>query len=249
MQVVTTLTLMVSVLLQGTTLQLADILTAVSRNVKESRDALPDFLCNEKVTSTRFNAAKTREQRVVAVESIYSIRQGNEHRDILAIDGKPAKKGAKMPHMPLNIIGSFNISIGETFAPKVLPLYSYVLAQQADESRRLVIQFETKKDQQGLRWNIFGDIRAADDTGQAWIDPKSMQVVRFERNLHNVGSGFSSWKNTIEQMPVDVKEKQFWVAKTFVTEIVEKDSRSGFTFLAEYSNCKKFTTEITIRPQ
>jgi hypothetical protein len=114
---------------------------------------------------------------------------------------------------------------------------------------RNVKQFETKKDQKGVVWNIFGDVRAANDTGQTWIDPKSMQVVRFERNLHNVGSGYSSWKNTIKQMLVDVGEKQYWVAKTFVTEILEKDARSGVSFLAEYANCKKFSAEITIRPQ
>ena len=37
--------------------------------------------------------------------------------------------------------------------------------------------------------------------------------------------------------------------KSFLTEITEKDRRNTGTFLAEYSNCKKFTAEITIRTQ
>jgi len=85
---------------------LTDALTALSVNVKESQNQLPDFLCNEKVTSTTFKSGKKQNEKVV--ESIFSIRRSLENREILSIDGKPAKKGAKMPRLPVNIRGSFN---------------------------------------------------------------------------------------------------------------------------------------------
>jgi len=225
--------------------ELADALTAVSRNVKESQDLLPDFLCNEKVTSTRFRSGKQQSQKVV--ESIFSIQQSRESREILSVDGKPARKGAKMPGLPVNISGSFNFMINTTFSPPSLPWYEFAFGQKQDAGR-LVVQFETKKDQKEMIWNINGDARAAHDTGQAWVDTSSMQVARIERNLLNLGRYATVWKITIDKVPFTIGERQFWLPKTFLTEITERDPKDTGTFLAEYSNCKKFSTEITIRP-
>jgi hypothetical protein len=225
--------------------QLAEALTAVSLNVKESEDLLPDFLCNERVTSTTFKSGKKQNQKVV--ESIFSIRKSRESREILSIDGKPARKGAKMPRLPVNISGSFNFMINTTFSPALLQWYEFAL-KSGTEADRLVVRFETKKDQKEMIWNINGDSRAAHDTGQAWIDTSSMQVARIERNLLNLGRYASVWKITIDQAPFTIGERQFWLPKMFLTEITERDPQETGTFLAEYSNCKKFTTDITIRP-
>jgi hypothetical protein len=54
--------------------QLADTLGAVSRNVKESQDQLPDFLCNEKVTSTTFKSGKKQSERSSNRSSVSSSR-------------------------------------------------------------------------------------------------------------------------------------------------------------------------------
>jgi hypothetical protein len=227
--------------------QLSETLAAVSLNVKESRDVLPDFLCDEKVTSTQFKDGKKQDQKIV--ESIFSIQQSREHRQILAVDGKPAKKGAKMPGLPVNIAGSFNYMILATFSPQSLQWYEFAPGQKAEALRRMVVQFETKKDQKEMVWNINGTALAAHDTGQAWIDTASMQVVRLERNLLNLKGNPSKWKITIDQAPFVIGEKEFWLPKTFLTEITERDPRRTGTFVAEYTNCKKFTAEVTFRVQ
>jgi len=141
---------------------------------------------------------------------------------------------------------SFNYMINATFSPAMLRWYDFT--QKSEEGSRLVIQYETKKDQGVMTWNINGDLKAAHDTGKAWIDPLEMQVTRFERNLLNIGR-MSAWKITIEQSPFAIGDRQFWLPKSFLTEIAERDPRDTGTFLAEYTNCKKFTTEIQIRVQ
>ena len=219
-------------------------LDAVSRNVKRTEDLLPDFLCNEKVTSTSFKSGKQEGQKIV--ESIFSVRQSRESREILTIDGKPARKGAKMPRLPVNITGSFNYMINTTFSPRALEWYQFVPSPL--ESGKFKIQFETKQDQKAMTWNIDGDQRLAHDTGHAWIDTSSMQVSRLERNLLNLGGHETAWKITITQAPFTIGEQQFWLPSMFLTEITERDPKKTGTFLAEYSNCKKFTAEITIRP-
>jgi hypothetical protein len=239
--------LLPAVLLQGAAAQvqqLPAILESVSKNVKETRDSLPDFLCSEKVTSTTFESGRQRDQKIV--ESIYSIGQSREQREILTVDGKPAKKGAKMPGLPVNILGSFNYMITATFAPEMLRWYDF--EQKAEEAGRLVVQFETKPEQRKMIWNINGDQNVAHDTGTAWIDPEAMQVLRNERNLRNIGN-MTAWRITIDQAPVTLGDRKFWLPKSFLTEVTYKDPRRRGTFLAEYSDCKKFTTDVTIRPQ
>src|SRR5712671_1324070 len=73
-----------------------EVVDAVSRTAREYRDRLPDFLCTEKITSATYDSGKLREQRIV--ESIFtpSYKPGAQ-REIIAIDGKPAKK---MPECP-----------------------------------------------------------------------------------------------------------------------------------------------------
>jgi hypothetical protein len=225
--------------------ELSDALATLSVNVKESQDQLPDFLCNERITSTTFKSGKKQDQKVV--ESIFSIQNSRENREILSVDGKPAKKGAKMPGLPVNITGSFNYMINTTFVPAALQWYEFSLGQNP-EPGRLVVHFETKTDQKAMTWNINGDGRLAHDTGQAWIDTSAMQVARLERNLLNLGRYATAWKITIDQTPFTIGERQFWLPKMFLTEITERDQKNTGTFLAEYSNCKKFTTEISIRP-
>jgi len=245
MQIWTTITLL-SLMLQGAVgppAPLADILGSVSKNIKESKAALPDFLCNEKVTSTKYRSGKLRDQKTV--ESIFSIQKSREHREILAIDGKAAKKGAKMPGLPVNITGSFNYMINVAFSPEMLRWYDFT---QTPEDGGFVVSFETKKEQREMTWNINGDLKLAHDTGKAWIDPAAMQVARFERSLLNIGQ-MSVWKITIHQSPFTIGDRQFWLPKSFLTEITERDPRDTGTFLAEYTNCKKFTTEVQIRVQ
>jgi len=223
---------------------LANILGSVSQNVKKGHDSLPDFLCNEKVTSTTIRSGKVHDQKTV--ESIYSIQQSRENREVLTIDGKSAKRNAKMPGLPVNINGSFNFAVFVTLSPEWLQRHDF--AQTPEETGLIVLEYETKKAQKDLMWDINGTRKVAHDTGKAWIDSKAMQVARIERNLLNIGD-FTAWKITIEQAPFVIGDSEFWLPKSFLTEITEKDPRKTGTFLAEYSNCKKFTAEITIRTQ
>src|SRR5215470_2485665 len=93
---------------------LNEVLDAVSRNVKEFQDLLPDFVCREKVTSTQFDSGKVIKEKVV--ESIFTGVQRSseenrvhfaftESREVVAIDGKPARKGAAFPKLPYHFAG------------------------------------------------------------------------------------------------------------------------------------------------
>src|SRR5215471_3916616 len=73
-----------------------EVVEAVSKNAGEFQNRLPEFLCNERITSATYESGKLHDQKIVESIFTYSRKVGAQ-REITTIDGKPAKKNAKMP--------------------------------------------------------------------------------------------------------------------------------------------------------
>ena len=224
-----------------------DVVAAVSKNVEEFWNLLPDFVCNERITSTTYTSGKVRDQKVV--ESIFtSERKTGSHREITSINGKAAKKNAKMPGLPVNMSTGFAFVIQATFTRKILQYHEYTLAPQRDKDGKIAVLFETKKDQQEIKWDLDGKALVARDVGTAWIDPVTMQVSRIERIFLNIPNRFSRMSISSEYHPVTIGKSSFWLPQYMRTELTERDPEKTGAFLAEYSNCRKFGSEVTILP-
>ena len=234
-----------------------EIVAAVSRNVREFQELLPDFVCDERITSTVFESGIVRTMKTV--ESVFSAvqkpsplpRNGQltftETREIIAIDGKAVRKGADMPKLPFAIFGGFSALISMTFSPENLEYHTYKLNRALDEGR-LVVNFATKRDQQKLRTFLNGESQVARDRGLAWIDPASYQVVRLERNVLTLPGDVRRLKNTVEYGPTAIGEREFWLPLIMRSGATDRDSRKTKVFLADYTNCKKFVADIKIVP-
>jgi hypothetical protein len=226
------------------------VVAAVSKNVNEFRELVPDFVCTERITATSFEAGRVREQKTV--DSLFSERQKRgEQREIMAINGIPAKKNTKMPGLPTNWNGTFSGMLVAAFSPKILEFYNYSLDSKPGEPGTIVLRFETKKDQGSLKWSLNGEERAARDTGEAWIDPASMQVAHIERHFLNLPRSLTRLDITTDYGPVTIDEKLFWLPRSFRAEGANPSREKTRTFLytAEYTNCKKFSAEIRLVPQ
>jgi hypothetical protein len=224
------------------------VVSAVSKNVSEFDELVPDFICTERITASTSESGRVREHGTV--DSLFSeSRKRGEQREITAINGKAAKKNAKMPHLPTNWNGTFSGSLNASFSPKLLQAYNYSL--EAAEPGRIILQFETKKDQDALKWTLNGETRVAIDTGKAWIDPRSMQVVHIERHFFNLPRTLTRLVITSDYEPVTIDEKQFWLPKSFHAEGENPSREKTRTFLytAEFTNCRKFGSEIRLVPQ
>jgi hypothetical protein len=236
---------------------LANVIADVSAHVKEFQELLPDFVCSEKITSTRTDPGKSTRQKTV--ESVFTVVQklsrGNRHmtitetRDVTAIDGKPVRQGTKMPDLPFSSGSGFSAVLVMTFSPQSTDVHNYEMrgADKLGEGDRLLVQFETKADQTKLRTFLNGRSFPLKDVGKAWIDSASMQVVRLERHLLNIPSALSSYSNTIDYGPVTIGERQFWMPKMVRADVTEKDVKKTGTYIAEYSNCRKFTANVEIK--
>src|SRR5262249_54439392 len=160
--------------------------------VKEFQDHLVDFVCNEKITSTKFDSGRIVKEKVV--ESIFTgFQRTNEEnkvhfaftesREVVAIDGKPVRKGTAFPKLPYRFAGGFSSLLITTFAPDNLPVHDYTLADRykSGDATALLVRFATKEDQRKLRGMFQGFELVAKDIGAAWIDQKSFEVLRLQR--------------------------------------------------------------------
>lgn len=251
MTVIGTTTLVSLLFLQTTasppTPHVNDVVAAVSKNVADFWGVLPDFVCNEKITSTAYESGNVRVQKIV--ETIFtSNEKGGPQREVMTVNGKPAKKNAKMPGLPIESNIGFGFAIQATFTPGLLTAHDYVFGPTSAADGILAVQFETMKDQQKIKWDLGGKSLVARDAGTAWIDTASMQVARIERNFLNLPNGFSRIAVSSEYGPTAIGKNTFWLPKNVRMDTAERDPRKTGSYLAEYSNCRKFGAEVTILP-
>jgi len=235
------------------------LLGDVSRNVKEFQETLPDFVCNERITSTESADGRVIKERVV--ESVFTgVQRSNvenrfrfaftESREVLAIDGKAAPKGTAFPKLPYRFAVGFSSLLITTFAPENLRYHNYSIADtyKSATGTAVLVQFATKDDQQALRTMIQGTRLFAKDVGAVWIDLASSKVLRLQRQALNLPPGFSRSMTTADYGPVTIGEQQFWMPIKIKAEVTERNSRATVTYIAEYSDCRKFTAEIKLLP-
>ena len=233
-------------------LPLDEMLLQVRRNVQESWMSLPDFVCKEKITSQAFENGKLTKTKVI--ESIFTAvrtRRGdtfsmNESREVTAIDGKTVRRGTELPESPLLPDGS---TANLLYASFVLDAHQYRMTGMDDVEGRSTrrVEFASREDQKSLIFAFEQEPFLARDSGKAWIDPESMQVVRLELRILNM-PGVDAFSTVADYEPLVLDGRQFWLPKTVVAESAGgKGKKPGYlaNFTAEYGNCRKF--EVTVR--
>ena len=138
----------------GTVPTLDQILLQVQDHVKEFEFSLPDFTCNERITSRQVAGGKIRDQSVV--NSVFSGRQNKdekdkpftESREIKTIDGTPAGRRQQL-EIPVFFGGGFSSVLEATFGEKNIQYHNYKVmgTEKVDGKPALVIKFATKEDQ------------------------------------------------------------------------------------------------------
>jgi hypothetical protein len=238
---------------------LVEVLDAVSRNVKEFQDLVPDFVCTEKVTSTEFDSGNVIKEKVV--ESVFTGFQRSseenrvrfaftESREVMAIDDKPVRKGTPFPKLPYRFAGAYTSLLTTTFAPESLPIHDYSIADtyKSGSSSALLVRFVTKENQQQLRGIFQGAQLVEKDIGSAWIDQKSFRVLRLQQRSLNLPPDITRSIATVDYGPVKIGESEFWIPTKIQADVTERNPRITFSYLAEYSDCRKFMADVKLSP-
>jgi len=236
---------------------LDSVLTGVSGNVKNFRDSLPDFVCNERITSQNLDkTGKIADQ--LTVESVFSVRKRDagrgpslvEGREPLTINGKPAKKGTAFPKLPFRHGDGFSAGLFLTFHPDNLEFQTYKLAgsEGLSGNNALIIEFATKEGQQRLRYfERDGDSFALQHSGKAWIHLGAMQALRLDIRYLNTPN-LNPYSSSIDYEEFDISGGKFWMPKKVKAEGTNTKSKTKGIYAAEYSNCRKFGASIEIAP-
>src|SRR5262249_32344004 len=232
-----------------------EVLAAVSRNVKEFQDTLPDFVCKERITSTELDDSVVVKEKVV--ESVFTgLQRSNvenrvrfaftESRDVTSIDGKAARKGTAFPKLPYRFAGGFSSLLITTFAPDNLPIHNYTIADSYDSgnSREFLVRFATRENQRKLTGLFQGKELVAKDTGAAWIDQKSFRVLRLQRRSLNLPPSLTRSIATADYGPVSIGGSEFWMPTRIQADVNERNSHVTLRYVAEYVDCRKFMADI-----
>jgi hypothetical protein len=241
--------------------KLNQILPRVQEHVKEFEHSLPDFICDEKITSRELMGGKTIHE--TDIDSTFRGMQNKdrapdgkyqpftEWRDIQTIDGRPVPKGQQLTG-PFLFGGGFSSILVEIFSPENSRYFNYKImgTDKVDDKAAVVLKFETKKDQQALlHRELFGTQYVMKGSGKASIDPSSMNVLRLEVQYLDPPMPEGVLSLAVDYAPVMIKEKTFWMPKTVTAEQTVPNPKApvGGQYIAEYSNYQEFkvSTKIT----
>lgn len=240
----------------GTGPELEQILRGVQDRVREFESLLPDFMCQEEITTQELLRGGLADRNVT--QSIFTGTQNKdekghsftESRELKRVNGRPAAKGEQLK-LPFFFGGGFSSILDATFGEKNIQYHNYKVlpSEQVEGKAAWVIQFSTKPDQKGLFFEFQGSRFISKDAGKAWIDPESLHVLQLERRYLNLPPVYGVMTIVINYAPVVLNGKTFWMPKTVqVDEVFDKlkDSMSMHYF-AEYSDYQKFDVSVRIK--
>jgi hypothetical protein len=238
--------------------KLDQVLPRIQQHVQEFEISLPDFICDEKITSRELMAGKTVHE--TDIDSTFRGTQNKdknpdgkyepftEWRDIQTVDGRPAPKGQQLTG-PFLFGGGFSSILVEIFSAENSRYFNYKVIgpDKVDEKAAVLIKFETKKDQQALlHRELFGTQYVMKGSGKAWIDLASMNVLRLEIQFLDPPMPEGVLSLAVDYAPVVIKDKTFWMPKTVTAEqtIPNPKVPVGGQYVAEYSNYQEFKVSV-----
>jgi hypothetical protein len=210
-------------------------------------NSLPDFVCQERIVSSTIEKGKTKERRVV--ESVFmaqrktQTRDGGsnlysivESRELTTIDGKAAAKNAKMPAAPLLFDG---LAANILFIADV-PRYQAGRAVNLDGRLTVRIGFTTRNSQEFFQLDFPAAVTGVQ------IDTQSSKTLHVESRLASLHAG-SAFPVSADFQSIEIDRQAYWLPHVVKAEALLPKNQTA-TYLAEYSDCRKFEVTIQIRP-
>jgi hypothetical protein len=230
---------------------LDEILARVQTRAGHFAQSLPDFVCDEKVTSKVVHRGKPIEAVIqshfVGMQKKNGKMSFTETREVDSVNGKPARKGQKFEG-PFLFGGGFSSILDHTFAPKFVPSHTYKITgeEMLDGRTALVIEFATRDGQTELHSYLYGKSIVQRDMGKAWIDKESLQVLRLERHYLNVPKDETPLIATVTYGEVRIDGKPFWMPTTVSAGQAATKRSTRAVYLAVYTNYHKFAVSSGI---
>lgn len=238
---------------------LEEALSRIRHNVAVFEAQVPDFVCNEKITSRTLDEKDGSVIKETVIESAFSGRQKQsvlsrlsftEEREIRAINGAPSA-AKSMPEGVFRVGGGYSSSLVSVFGSKGEESYSFSLTKDGEggADSAPVISFETTNRHQKIKGG--GHLHSFDETGRAWFDRGSYDIVRLERRILTGSGASDELLITIDYKPVQIGENSFrmpaCVSATAHRTASGRAERGDYA--AEYTDYRKYGSSSTIEFQ
>jgi hypothetical protein len=241
------------------TASIDQILQRVQANVNDFEHSLPDFICEEQITSRELMAGAVQNESVIR-SSFRGIQHKDDRdkpftevREIVTVNGRQAPPGQPLVG-PFLFGGGFSSILDETFARRNAPYFKYKLigSEKVGDRSALVITFETRADQKALlHREALGGLTILQGKGKAWIDPESMNIIRLElQHLNHLNPEFKEGllAVSVDYAEVVINGRKFWMPKMVKAEQTVPNPKVPVTgqYIAEYSNYHQFNVSVKI---
>lgn len=227
-----------------------EILAKVHANTGEFVRSLPDFICDETITSRALVRGRLRtfvnQSHFVGRQQQHGMFPFTETREVISINGKTVR-----PHTPLQGVllfgGGFSSLLNETFGqPSAEHTYRLAGEERIRDRSALVLEFATRDGQKTLSFDFYGKAYLERDTGEAWIDKQSLRVLRLERHYLNVPKGETPIVATVDYDEVRIGDQPFWMPVSVQAGQAKGRFGEQAQYLAEYRNYRKFEASSSI---
>ncbi len=234
------------------------VITRLQSDLEAFESALPDFVCEEKITSQNWRGEKLRSQ--TANESHFSARRNSgsgatvsfaEVRTTHTVNSKKVPPGRKLKG-PVLFRNLFVRLLHDTVSPRFARLYDFELAgrEALGGQTALVVAYSARSDQQSTGMTINNRFTPVRTTGKIWVDAISMRVLRMTCFYPGVRKSFDI-AVSIDYSAVDIGGSLFCMPRIVRTESPEKNpkkpaDRKNRVFIAEYSEYRKFNVNSTV---
>ena len=237
------------------TASIEDVLPRVQATASNFFSALPDFLCNEDATSTfASNGKLEKETRIQSTfRGVQAKSKGysfTETRETQTINGQPAAKD-EIVKDAFTFAGGFSSVLHETFAIENTGLQTFRIAgtDSVEGKKAIVIEFETRDGEKALAIGWRGKKVVTKETGKAWIDPQTMQVLRLERKYWNLPPAVTVLTVAVNYANVEIGGKMYLMPKTVRAESARANGKKSELriYTATYTQYRKFNVSSGVR--
>jgi hypothetical protein len=238
------------------------VLARVRENISEFKKSVPGFVSDESALSQRFVNNKLKEE--MKIESSFEVKRRGGTGDMLEtrttklVDGKTPKNQKIEP--PYFYRGGFADALGSVDS-KCL---AYSLGEAPDTDKTILILSTPKP--------VSSDRPAEchfspSFSMKAFVDPQTFQIIRLEYTVQDVDVdmgirghipfvAYVTSRDNVstfiaEYAPVELGSKTYWLPKTVISDLKDKDDRKNPVHLryeAHYANYHKFAVSSTILP-
>jgi len=230
---------------------LDEILLRLDSNLHHYDAQVPNFFCNEHVTSV---IVYGKNHQSTVTDSVFRLKRSTgpgkagalaESREVKAINGTPAEgKNISGPSILSGVFsGGLNtVSLGQKSC------MSYTL-QPIKPGQPYVVQFATLP---GVL-HASNCVLKEDGAGRVFIDPATMQVKRMELTVprHAIVSAVTGvWHISIDYSPVQLGGQTFWMPASITSRVTPEDVRDPtiWWFNARYTDYHKLEVTFRILP-